>query len=57
MPKRELADRILDEVLTLRRPRSVMEELGEQSHRQAEQDRVIEEEIVAASSRRQFIVE
>jgi phosphopantothenoylcysteine decarboxylase / phosphopantothenate---cysteine ligase len=57
MPKRELADRILDEILTLRRPRPVVVELDEQLNRQAEPDRVLEEEIVAASSRRRLIVE
>ena len=49
MPKRQLADRILDEILTLRRPRPVVVELDE--HRgiasatssQARQDRVLEE--------------
>ncbi|MGB6720307.1 MAG: phosphopantothenoylcysteine decarboxylase, partial [Terracidiphilus sp.] len=67
MPKRELADRILDEILTLRRPRPVVLELGgqesSQSHnRQSSQDRVLketalEETIVAATARRQLIVE
>ncbi|HZP06886.1 MAG TPA: bifunctional phosphopantothenoylcysteine decarboxylase/phosphopantothenate--cysteine ligase CoaBC [Terracidiphilus sp.] len=57
MPKRELADRVFDEILTLRRPRPVVLELGAELSRQAEQDRVLEEEIVAASSRRRLIVE
>ncbi len=54
MPKRELADRILDEILTLRRPRPVMLELD--AH--VSTDSVHEEEVVvAASARRQLIVE
>jgi phosphopantothenoylcysteine decarboxylase/phosphopantothenate--cysteine ligase len=58
MPKRELADRILDEILTLRRPRAVMLELD--AHASAEQAREVvheEEVIIAASGRRQLIVE
>jgi phosphopantothenoylcysteine decarboxylase / phosphopantothenate---cysteine ligase len=58
MPKRELADRILDEILTLRRPRPVVVELDPQSPAlRSEQEHVLEEEIVAASPRRRFIVE
>lgn len=63
MPKRELADRILDEVLTLRRPRHLVLELDGQDSvraREPESNRepVREEEaIVAASGRRQLIVE
>jgi phosphopantothenoylcysteine decarboxylase/phosphopantothenate--cysteine ligase len=62
MPKRELADRILDEILTLRRPRHLVLELDgdlkpQASTPQAEQDRVLEEAIVAASALRQLIVE
>jgi phosphopantothenoylcysteine decarboxylase / phosphopantothenate---cysteine ligase len=63
MPKRQLADRILDEILTLRRPRPVVLELDgrEDSPSRAEQaereHRMEEETIVAASARRQLIVE
>jgi phosphopantothenoylcysteine decarboxylase / phosphopantothenate---cysteine ligase len=62
MPKRQLADRILDEILTLRRPRSVVVELDSRDdkgarERQARQDRVLEETIPAAAGRRQMIVE
>jgi phosphopantothenoylcysteine decarboxylase/phosphopantothenate--cysteine ligase len=62
MPKRELADRILDEILTLRRPRQVVVELdGQQDaqsrERQAVQDRVLSESISVSASRRQLIVE
>jgi phosphopantothenoylcysteine decarboxylase / phosphopantothenate---cysteine ligase len=64
MPKRQLADRILDEILTLRHIRPVMVELDEQqgpgsSERQARHDRILEdsEQVVAVASRRQLIVE
>jgi phosphopantothenoylcysteine decarboxylase / phosphopantothenate---cysteine ligase len=67
MPKRQLADRILDEILTLRRPRPVVLELDgredfpsrtEQATQSRDQERMVEEEtIVAASARRQLIVE
>jgi phosphopantothenoylcysteine decarboxylase/phosphopantothenate--cysteine ligase len=62
MPKRQLADCILDEVVRLRKPRPVMVELGgtessSQTDRQAEQDRVLREAAAATSSRRQLIVE
>jgi phosphopantothenoylcysteine decarboxylase / phosphopantothenate---cysteine ligase len=62
MPKRQLADRILDEILTLRRPRSMMLEMDE-SHgsapdeMQRSQDSVRDESVTVASSRRQLIVE
>jgi phosphopantothenoylcysteine decarboxylase/phosphopantothenate--cysteine ligase len=55
MPKRQLADRILDEILTLRRPRSVIVEMD--NDHQSEQDRVLKETVVAAAARRQVIVE
>lgn len=61
MPKRELADRILDEILTLRRPQLVMLELDAQTDTQsglhAGQESAQEDEIVAASSRRRLVVE
>jgi phosphopantothenoylcysteine decarboxylase/phosphopantothenate--cysteine ligase len=62
MPKRELADRILDEILTLRRPRPVVVEIDEHrdtdaSQKQAIQDRVLSESIPAGATRRQLIVE
>ncbi len=62
MPKRQLADRILDEILTLRRPRPVMLEMDEGQdsaprQAQARQDRVLEESVIATASRRQLIVE
>jgi phosphopantothenoylcysteine decarboxylase/phosphopantothenate--cysteine ligase len=63
MPKRELADRIFDEILTLRRPRPMVLELDEHESTQgreteAPMQTVLEEEIiVAASGRRQLVVE
>jgi phosphopantothenoylcysteine decarboxylase/phosphopantothenate--cysteine ligase len=62
MPKRQLADRILDEILVLRRPRSVVLELDEHQDtkardRQAVQDRILSESVPASTSRRQLIVE
>ena len=58
MPKRELADRILDEILTLRRPRQVVVEIdggpSVAGDRQAEQQRVLSETV---SPRRQRMVE
>jgi phosphopantothenoylcysteine decarboxylase/phosphopantothenate--cysteine ligase len=53
MPKRQLADRILDEILTLRRPRPLMVEFDENDDEKTRQDRVLKE----AASRRQLIVE
>lgn len=56
MPKRQLADRILDEILVLRRPRPVVVELDEQEDPQALQDRVLKETPLSAP-RRRLIVE
>jgi len=55
MPKRQLADRILDEILALRRPRSVIVEMD--NDHQSEQNRVLKETFVAAAARRQVIVD
>jgi phosphopantothenoylcysteine decarboxylase/phosphopantothenate--cysteine ligase len=57
MSKRSLADRILDEILTLRRPTSVVLELDEGGEQKQRQDRVLGETQPAAASRRQLIVE
>jgi phosphopantothenoylcysteine decarboxylase/phosphopantothenate--cysteine ligase len=57
MPKRKLADRILDEILTLRRPSSMMLELDELPDVRARQDRVLRESIPVAVTRKQLIVE
>jgi phosphopantothenoylcysteine decarboxylase/phosphopantothenate--cysteine ligase len=54
MPKRQLADRILDEILALRRPRSLVLEFGEHQDEKARQDQVLQQ---TAASRRQIIVE
>jgi phosphopantothenoylcysteine decarboxylase/phosphopantothenate--cysteine ligase len=53
MPKRQLADRILDEIVALRRPRSLVVEMDEDP--QTRQARVLSEAI--APARRQLIVE
>ncbi len=62
MPKRELADRILDEILALRRPRPVVLEFDEHQEakagaEQSAQDRVLSESIPIGAGRRQLIVE
>ncbi|MFZ0743176.1 MAG: bifunctional phosphopantothenoylcysteine decarboxylase/phosphopantothenate--cysteine ligase CoaBC [Terracidiphilus sp.] len=57
MPKRKLADRILDEILTLRRPRSLVVETDDESDRQTPQDQVLSHSDVPTTSRRQLIVE
>jgi phosphopantothenoylcysteine decarboxylase/phosphopantothenate--cysteine ligase len=53
MPKRKLADRILDEILTLRRPKPMMLELEGDSP----QDQVLNQSASPGASRRQLIVE
>jgi len=57
MPKRQLADRILDEIVTLRRPRKVIAEFGAHEDEQTRQDRVLSETVVPARRERQLIVE
>jgi phosphopantothenoylcysteine decarboxylase/phosphopantothenate--cysteine ligase len=56
MPKRNLADRILDEIMTLRRPRPLMLELDEHVDEKTRQDRVLREAILPAT-RRQIVIE
>jgi phosphopantothenoylcysteine decarboxylase / phosphopantothenate---cysteine ligase len=53
MPKRKLADRILDEILALRRPRPLVFEVDDDSS----QEKVLSESIAPAASRRRIIVE
>ncbi len=57
MPKRQLADCILDEVLILRRPRAVVVEVDAHQDTQAAQARVLSESIPAGASRRQIVIE
>ncbi|MGA2167007.1 MAG: bifunctional phosphopantothenoylcysteine decarboxylase/phosphopantothenate--cysteine ligase CoaBC [Terracidiphilus sp.] len=67
MPKRKLADRILDEILTLRRPRPLVLEFDEHvdersrpektSPEKARQDEVLSQSVPPAAARRQLIVE
>jgi phosphopantothenoylcysteine decarboxylase / phosphopantothenate---cysteine ligase len=55
MPKRALADRILDEILTLRRPSSMVLELDEdEKHRQ---DGILSEGVSPVAARQKLIVE
>ena len=54
MPKRKLADRILDEILALRRPRPLMVEVDEGMRRRI---KVLEPIRFARHARRQMIVE
>lgn len=56
MPKRRLADRILDEVLILRRPRPVVVEIDAAGDTQATQTNMLSENI-AAGARRQIVIE
>ena len=53
MTKRKLADRILDEIVALRRPRPLVFEVDEASP----QDKVLSESVALATSRRRIIVE
>jgi phosphopantothenoylcysteine decarboxylase/phosphopantothenate--cysteine ligase len=57
MPKRKLADRILDEIVTLRRPRSMVVELDGLSTQDglSNQDKILSQS--AVPPRRQLIVE
>jgi phosphopantothenoylcysteine decarboxylase/phosphopantothenate--cysteine ligase len=57
MSKRSLADRILDEILTLRRPRSLVLEMDEHVDEKARQDQVRSEALPPAAGRRQLIIE
>ena len=53
MPKRKLADRILDEIVALRRPRPLVFEVDEGSP----QDKVLSQSAAPATSRRRIVVE
>lgn len=61
MPKRKLADRILDEILTLRRPTSMIVELDRSREQDEEersrQDRVLLDTVAPVAARRQLIIE
>ncbi|HET7105163.1 MAG TPA: phosphopantothenoylcysteine decarboxylase, partial [Terracidiphilus sp.] len=57
MPKRRLADRILDEILTLRRPRPLVVEADHGADAQTQQERVRNQSDPPPSTRRQMIVE
>ncbi len=53
MPKRKLADRILDEILALRRPKPLMVEIEDMSP----QDEVLKQSVSPTAARRQLIIE
>jgi phosphopantothenoylcysteine decarboxylase / phosphopantothenate---cysteine ligase len=57
MPKRQLADRILDEITMLRRPRSLVVEMDEHVEEKTRQDQVLEQAASPVATRRQLIVE
>ena len=57
MPKRQLADRILDEILILRRPRPLVVEFDVEQETHFAQERVRSESLPAGGARRQIIVE
>jgi phosphopantothenoylcysteine decarboxylase / phosphopantothenate---cysteine ligase len=57
MSKRKLADRILDEIAALRRPRALVVELDQQTAPLSPQERVLKESIGGSKSRRHLIVE
>jgi phosphopantothenoylcysteine decarboxylase/phosphopantothenate--cysteine ligase len=68
MPKRQLADRILDEVLMLRRPRSLLLEFDEHAEvgeparakpgpSDAARDAAAQEQVLSIGSRRQLVIE
>jgi phosphopantothenoylcysteine decarboxylase/phosphopantothenate--cysteine ligase len=53
MPKRKLADRILDEIVALRRPRPLVFEVDEGTP----QEKVLSESVAPSTTRRRIIVE
>jgi len=57
MHKRKLADRILDEILALRRPRPLVLELDEHEDMKSRHDRVMNEAAPPAAASRELIVE
>jgi phosphopantothenoylcysteine decarboxylase/phosphopantothenate--cysteine ligase len=57
MPKRSLADRILDEIVTLRRPRTLVVEMDEHVDEKSRQDEVLKQAEEPSATRRQLIVE
>jgi phosphopantothenoylcysteine decarboxylase/phosphopantothenate--cysteine ligase len=57
MPKRKLADRILDEILTLRRPRTLLVESDHETDRQTPQQQVLSQSASPTGKDRQLIVE
>jgi phosphopantothenoylcysteine decarboxylase/phosphopantothenate--cysteine ligase len=57
MAKRKLADRILDEILALRRPRPLMVEIEGVSPQESSQAEVLSQSLSPSAARRQLIIE
>ena len=57
MPKRKLADRILDEILALRKPRPLLVETDENPSQTTPQEQVLSQSESPVGARRQLIVE
>ena len=57
MPKRKLADRILDEILALRRPRPLMMEIEGTSPQEPSQAEILSRSLSPTAARRQLIIE
>jgi len=55
MPKRQLADRILDEILTLRHPRALVIEVDEAQEQQTAQERVLNDSVPSGAGRRLIV--
>jgi phosphopantothenoylcysteine decarboxylase/phosphopantothenate--cysteine ligase len=55
MAKRKLADRILDEILTLRRPRTMVHEFDEHVDEKSKQDEVLSQAVLPVAAKRLII--
>ncbi|MGA2219934.1 MAG: bifunctional phosphopantothenoylcysteine decarboxylase/phosphopantothenate--cysteine ligase CoaBC [Terracidiphilus sp.] len=55
MAKRKLADRILDEILTLRRPRTMVHEFDEHVDERSKQDEVLSQAVLPVAAKRLII--
>ena len=57
MPKRRLADRILDEIIALRRPRSMVLELDEHVDEKSRQDQVLKETVLKETALNETVLD
>ena len=57
MPKRRLADRILDEIIALRRPRSMVLELDEHVDHKSRQDQVLKETVLKETALNETVLD